>query len=121
MTLAAKGFLYPPQRLHQAVRVMVAAHDDDAVQESRIGRVGPGQRRPPRRPGQHIDPLGPEPRQRRLQRLAAVAPDAEVVAAKRHDHRFIQRAVIAFHPHTLLQSPTLRECDAVQARCISDR
>jgi len=87
---APERLLDPPQSGHQRVRIMGGTDHDDAVQEGRIIRVGPGLRPPPRGAGDHIDALGPEPGQGRLQSLAAVDPDPLVIAAQRDDDSRVQ-------------------------------
>src|SRR5690606_32158581 len=70
--------------------VLAGADDRHPVQERRIGRIGPGLRRPPGGPRQHVDPLGAKSGQPRLQRLDAGRPCALVIAAQGDDDCVIQ-------------------------------
>ena len=91
---SSERLLDPTQGRHQGVGIMVSAHDDDAVHEGRVARVGPGLRRPPARADNHIDPFEAKPVQRRVQRLAARGPDPLVIAAQRDDDGGVQIQVV---------------------------
>lgn len=88
--LAAEGFLDAAQGGHQLVRPQFRADDDDAVEEGRIVRVGPGGRTPPRGTGDDVHTFAAEPGKRGLQRLAAVGPRPLVIAAQRDDDGGVQ-------------------------------